>query len=281
MGRMDDQVHGLAGLKLLRGTQVHLEAPVSLIGKVTMASRTRVGAWTYVVGSTIDGVASIGRYCSIAKGVRLGEPEHPVDWLSTSPFQYEERKFGWHPTADRAELLPVTWQPPGVVIGHDVWIGANAVVLRGVSIGNGAIVAAGAVVTKDVEPWTIVGGVPARPIRSRFPDEVTAQLAELAWWRFTPNQLAGLDFTDPAAACAELRQRIADGLEPWEGEWFEVGEREVRAARKAQRGAGDDDTPDPTPNALQNPAGTASSTGSTGSREPAGAAPRRGRLWRR
>jgi len=278
---MENHARGVTKLRLLRGTTVHVEAPVRFIGQVRMATPTRVGAWTYLVESVVDGVESIGRYCSIAKGVRLGEPEHPVDWMSSSPFQYEAAKFSWHPTADAAACVRADFDPGRVRIGHDVWIGANAVVLRGVTVGDGAIVAAGAVVTRDVEPWTIVGGVPARPIRSRFEPEVVDALREVAWWRFSPNQLAGLDFTDPVAACAELAERIAAGLEPHRGEWHEIGPAQVRAARRTARAARRTDrraaaapaTGTPTPPA----AGTATDTAEG---RPDGRAPRRA-WWRR
>ena len=87
--------------------------------------------------------------------------------------------------------IPEAWDNRGdIVIGNDVWIGYEAVVLAGVTIGDGAIVAARAVVTKDVPPYTIVGGVPARPIRKRFPDAEIAQLLELKWWDWPPERIA-------------------------------------------------------------------------------------------
>lgn len=192
------------------------------MGPVMTALPTRIGAFTYLVGGLIDSCESIGRYCSIAGGVRIGEPDHPVDWLSTSPFQYDTDRFGWHPAADDYEKTPLrrgSFYRPAVVIGNDVWIAANAVILRGVTVGDGAIVAAGAVVTRDVPPYAVVGGVPARVLRYRFEPDLVAELLELQWWRFSPNQLTGLPFERPRDALAELRRRIDDGLEPYAGEW--------------------------------------------------------------
>lgn len=210
-------VKGREHLRHIRSSRVEVEPPVRIMGRVVSATHTRIGAFSYLVGGMIDTCESIGRYCSIAREVRIGEPDHPVDWLSTSPFQYDDARFGWHPSASRGAALPerADFVRPAVVIGNDVWIGAGAIVLRGVRIGDGAVVAAGAVVSRDVAPYTIVGGVPARVIRPRFDDDLVAELLELQWWRFSPNQLAGLDFADPRAACAQLRERIAAGLEPY------------------------------------------------------------------
>ncbi len=193
------------------------------MGPTVSAGPTTVGAFTYIVGGMIDGVASIGRYCSIASDVRLGDIDHPTDWLSTSPFQYDAARFGWHSSADDYEVFasnagPTVHRRPLTVIGNDVWIGAGAIVRRGVTVGDGAVIGAGAVVVRDVAPYAIVGGVPARQIRSRFDESLVAELLELQWWRFSPNQLSGITFTDPARACRELRERIEGGLEPYVGE---------------------------------------------------------------
>ncbi len=124
--------------------------------------------------------SDIGRYCSIASEVCTISGRHPtVDWASTSPvFFSDDCQCG---TTYVSEKL-FDESSPKTIIGNDVWIGARVTILSGVSIGDGAIIAAGAVVTKDVEPYTIVGGVPAKPIRKRFTDEQIAALLELKWW---------------------------------------------------------------------------------------------------
>ncbi len=115
----------------------------------------------------------IGRFCSIADDVRFIFGEHRTDAVSTFPF--EAVCFGGLPHADARSKGPIT-------VGHDVWIGAQATILSGVTIGHGAIIAAGAVVTRNVAPYAVVGGVPARLIRTRFKtDEIDALLA-LHWW---------------------------------------------------------------------------------------------------
>ena len=100
--------------------------------------------------------------------------------LSTYPFPIFFEEWGLH---TEPEAIAGAWDNKGdIVIGNDVWIGYEAAVLAGVTIGDGAVVAARAVVTKDVPPYTIVGGVPARPIRRRFRDEVVTELLRLRWW---------------------------------------------------------------------------------------------------
>lgn len=213
-------VKGRGNLKHARRSRVQVEGPVWFMGQVMTKEPLRIGAFSYLVGGVIDLCSSIGRYCSIAAGVRIGEPDHPTDWLSTSPFMYDANRFGWHPEgAGGGTTTAHGFGRPPTVIGNDVWIGAGATILRGVTVGDGAVVAAGSVVTRDVAPYSIVGGVPARPIRDRFAPELVEQLREIQWWRFSPEQLGGLSFDDPAAALVELRERIARGLEPWTGEW--------------------------------------------------------------
>ena len=130
----------------------------------------------------------IGKFCSIACGTRflMNSANHALDSLSTYvfPIFYEEWDHGMEVTE--------AWDRRGdIVIGNDVWIGYEAVILSGVTIGDGAIVAARSVVTRDVPPYTIVGGVPARTIRRRFDRETVDALLELRWWDWPVEKLAG------------------------------------------------------------------------------------------
>lgn len=118
---------------------------------------------------------SIGSFCSISEEVAiLLGGEHRTDWVSTYPFNVVFA--AGHPTPGH----PAT--KGDIAIGNDVWIGRGAVILSGVTIGDGAVIAAQSVVTKAVEPYTIVGGNPARPIRARFTPEQVAALLQIAWW---------------------------------------------------------------------------------------------------
>lgn len=129
----------------------------------------------------------IGKFCSIACGAKFlfASANHTQASVSTYPFPifFEE----WD--LDIGDVTSA-WDHKGdIVIGNDVWIGYEAVVMAGVTIGDGAIIGARAVVTKDVPPYTIVGGVPAREIRRRFSDDVIARLQELKWWDWPAEQI--------------------------------------------------------------------------------------------
>jgi len=111
----------------------------------------------------------IGKFCSIGYGVDIGMFEHPTDFVSTSPKIYK-KSSEWDEIAS----------PP--IIGNDVWIGSKATILQGVTIGNGAIIAAGSVVTKDVPAYAIVAGIPAKIIRYRFSENIIEKLEKIEWW---------------------------------------------------------------------------------------------------
>jgi len=154
------------------------------IGDASLGRFTYVGMHARVVN------CSVGRFCSIGHGALVGGlGVHPSKWLSTHPVFFSERRQAGRTTfSDRNyvdELPPTT-------IGNDVWIGARAIVLDGHRVGDGAIVAAGAVVTTDVEPYTIVGGVPAKAIRMRFDAADVARLLAIKWWEWPVEKLRGL-----------------------------------------------------------------------------------------
>ncbi len=117
----------------------------------------------------------IGKFCSIADGVKFILGNHSTNTVSTFPFH--ALCFGGEPYADSKSK-------GNIEIGNDVWIGANALILSGVKIGHGAVIAAGAVVNKDVAPYAVVGGVPAKVIKMRFDSDQVAALEKIQWWNW-------------------------------------------------------------------------------------------------
>jgi acetyltransferase-like isoleucine patch superfamily enzyme len=149
----------MKGVRVTPDSYIHLKAQIastcSFFGSTRVYARASVDHFTYGTSCIIDN-AIIGKFCSIAPGCIIGPDNHPIDRISTSPKTYNSRL---HQETLRS-----------VVIGDDVWIGANVVILNAVHVGDGSVVAAGAVVTKDVEAFSIVGGVPAKQIGQRHGD---------------------------------------------------------------------------------------------------------------
>jgi phosphonate metabolism protein (transferase hexapeptide repeat family) len=148
----------------------------------TAIEYTELGDYSYLGPGCMVADAEIGKFCAIAAQVRIGAPNHPLDRPSQHRFTYCPEYY----TADaqRDHTFFRQRRADRVVIGNDVWIGHAVIVMPGVKVGDGAVLAAGAVVTRDVAPYTIVGGVPARQIRERFSREIAAQLSRIAWWNW-------------------------------------------------------------------------------------------------
>lgn len=159
----------------------------------------QLGAFSYAVSGFYFG-CRIGRYCSFGEQVQIGRHPHAMHWVTTSPFFHTPyRNVLDQDLPPGIELTPFKdfkrstrpVQAKLTTLGNDVWIGHGAFVLPGVTIGDGAVVAAMAVVTKDVPPYAIVAGSPARVIRLRFPEAQVQRLLESRWWEFAPWQLKG------------------------------------------------------------------------------------------
>jgi len=139
---------------------------------------------------------------------------HPLEWISTSPVNYgpaqpQVAQFFADREVGRRTVAPPHVNPK-VRIGNDVWIGDGAMIKPGITIGDGAVIGARSLVLKDVEPYSIVAGSPAKLIRYRFSEDIVERLQRIAWWRFTPDIVQRCDFTDPASFCDEFERLVAE-----------------------------------------------------------------------
>ncbi len=148
------------------------------VGDFSRIWASEIGDYSYIGPNSDVRKCKIGKFSSISWNVTIGPPEHKMDSLSTHPFVYTAK---WKILRD-STLIHHDEYDKMCEIGHDVWIGTNVVVLRGVKIGTGAIIGAGTIVTHDVPPYSIVVGVPARVIRYRFSQEIIKRLLKSEWW---------------------------------------------------------------------------------------------------
>ncbi|WP_236582359.1 CatB-related O-acetyltransferase [Sphingobacterium spiritivorum] len=161
----------------------------SKIGKNVMIrgggeiSYVEIGDYSYISGprSYVE-EAIIGKYCSIARQVVIGVSGHNYEWITTSPI-ITSPDYG---IVDRSVAEP---QKDCPIIGNDVWIGMNTIVMRGVKIGDGAVIAAGSVVTSDILPYSIAGGIPAKHIKFRFKEDQIEELLKIKWWDWEESKI--------------------------------------------------------------------------------------------
>ncbi len=140
---------------------------------------SKISSFTYIGRNCLIQNASIGKFCSIASDCMIGLGSHPLDMFSTSPIFYRrDNPLKFELIEEEVNIEEYS----AIEIGNDVWIGTRAIVLDGVVIGTGAVIAAGSVVTKDIPPYAIVGGVPAKIIKYRFSEEVISGLLGSRWW---------------------------------------------------------------------------------------------------
>jgi len=172
--------------KKIRGSAV-LKSSIHPTSKIESGSNivnTTMGKHSFCGYNCDINNTEIGSFCSIANNVVIGGGMHPIDWVSTSPVFYSGRdsvraKFS---EFDRVSMLKTK-------IGHDVWIGQNVLIKQGVIIGNGSVIGMGSVVTKNVEPYSIIGGVPAKLIKMRFEEVLVERLLNSEWWNKDDNKL--------------------------------------------------------------------------------------------
>ncbi len=145
----------------------------------TILNNCTIASYSYIGRNSLVQNSTIGAYCSIANDVFMGLGSHPKEHFSTSPLFYRVRNT-FNLSIIDCDLNFDECSP--IIIGNDVWIGARAIIMDGVTVGDGAIVAANAVVTKDVPPYAIVAGIPAKVLSYRFQQEKVDMLLSLKWW---------------------------------------------------------------------------------------------------
>lgn len=180
------KILNLSFLTLKRNSNLHMTVELSRFCKV---ENSKIGKYSYLGPVTIVNNCIIGNYCSISSNVKIGLGSHPTNSFSTSPLFYSENNiFG----EKKYLSFSYTEEFKQTIVGNDVWIGTNVIILDGVKIGNGAIIAAGSVVTKDVEEYSVVAGVPAKKIKMRFNDEEITRMKKTKWWEKEPEEIMNL-----------------------------------------------------------------------------------------
>lgn len=182
-------------MKLSERPVVHPTAEVhdSVLGRYTEVganchvSRSTLGDYSYLVDGTQVAYAEIGKFANIAANVRIYASKHPMQRASLHHFTY---RSSWYFEGEQDDAAFFEWRAEnGIEIGHDTWIGHGAVIMPGVKVGHGAIIGSNAVVTKDVADFAIAVGVPAKPIRQRFPAPIADRLLALGWWDWSHDKL--------------------------------------------------------------------------------------------
>ena len=204
-----------------------IEAPV-FIGR-SQIDTGFVGAFTFINLRQVHDVTTncviecqrIGRFCMFAHAINIGFAGHPIDFISDHlVFRYDKKSLYAHDFMNlkndlsekrmREKYIEHS-RKPLPIIENDVWVGFGATIMNGVTIGNGAVVAAGSVVTKDVEPYSVVGGNPAKVIRQRFNDKTIDALTNLCWWDYGPDIMHGIDLSDANKGIELLSERVYSG----------------------------------------------------------------------
>lgn len=171
-------------LKCIKNSKIDKKAKI--LGKVSLIN-SKIGRYSYISNNSSVVNTEIGSFCSIASGCSIGGGAHPTDWMSSSPVFHSGRNI-FRKNFSTHHFTPYK----KTIIGNDVWLGLRVFVKAGVTIGDGSIVGMGSIVTKDIPPYEIWAGNPARKIKDRFDDETKEKLLSLKWWELDEKSLTEL-----------------------------------------------------------------------------------------
>jgi acetyltransferase-like isoleucine patch superfamily enzyme len=204
-------LHGLMricpGARIFRST---IRGPLYLSKNTQLGPDMVAGKYTGVNESCFIARGTIGSYCSIGARTSINPFNHPTDWLSIHEFQYHPKSYDWveeYREFSRLERSADMFRT--ATVGSDVWAGHHVNIMGGVTVGDGAIIAAGSIVTKDVPPYAIVAGAPATIKRLRFPEVTIERLLRLKWWELELCDLSGLPFRD-IERCLDMIEAIRE-----------------------------------------------------------------------
>lgn len=210
---------------------VTVEIPTAL-SRACFHGECTVGAFTYFNGKASLFHALIGRYCSIAPDVIIGPGEHRTDLFSTHPFVVGGARKRFKRSKEYDQIKTTSTQTTNshqkTTIGSDVWIGARSYIAQGITINNGSIIGAGAIVTRNIPPYSIAVGSPARVIRTRFPQEIIQRLQELKWWNYSMSKdlIGELDYTAVEECISKIEKlKLENKLQPAEFKKQKLGGR--------------------------------------------------------
>ena len=187
--------------------KAHIKGPVNIARNTQLGPDVDVGKYVGMNESCFLARGQIGSFCSIGARTSINPFNHPIDWLSIHEFQYHPKSYDHMAEYNdfrRLERTPDMFER--TVIGNDVWMGHNASVLPGATVGDGAVIGIGSVVTKPVPPYAIVAGVPATIRRFRFDETTIERLLKVRWWEFDLSELSNLNFRDVKACLPRLEE---------------------------------------------------------------------------
>lgn len=193
--------------KIVRGkcvinSLIHKTAKIN--SGATIVNST-IGRYTYTCYDDEIVNCEIGQFCSISDEVVIGGAEHPIAWVSTSPVFQNVKHSGPKRKFSEFEFEGIK----KTVIGNDVWIGRRAIIKAGVTVGDGVVIGSGSVVTKDIPPYAIVGGVPAKILKYRFGEETIKELLQSEWWNMRDEVIERYAhlIKDPIAFTKAMKER--------------------------------------------------------------------------